>query len=58
MSTERRSDIDWNDAIKKEARDKNNEDLGEVQEIGIDYIFIQKCLMNKEKFYIPYSEVE
>lgn len=58
MSTERRSDIDWNDAIKKEARDKNNEDLGEVEEIGIDHIFIQKGLMNKEKFYIPYSEVE
>lgn len=43
---------------KKEARDKNNEDLGEVQGIGINYIFIQKGLMNKEKFYIPYSEVE
>lgn len=59
MSVERRrSDIDWNDVVKKEARGINDEDLGEVQEIGIDYIFVQKGLINKENFYIPYTEVD
>jgi uncharacterized protein (TIGR02271 family) len=58
MSSERRSDIDWNDVVKKEARGINDEDLGEVQEIGFNYIFVQKGLVSKEKFYIPFSEVD
>ena len=28
------SEIDWNNIIKKEATGKNDEDLGEVQDIG------------------------
>jgi uncharacterized protein (TIGR02271 family) len=58
MSSEQRSDIDWADVVKKEARGSNDEDLGEVQEIGINYIFIQKGLISKEKFYIPFTEVD
>lgn len=57
MSSEQRS-IDWNDVIKKEARGKNDEDLGEVQEVGDTYVLVQKGLINKEKIYIPQSEVE
>ena len=37
MSTEQ-GDINWNDVIKKEARGKNDEDLGEVQELSLIHI--------------------
>ena len=50
--------INWNDVIKKEARGKNDEDLGEVQEVGDTYVLVQKGIINKDKFYIPQSEVE
>ena len=43
---------------KKEARGKNDEDLGKVQELGDTYVLVQKGLISKEKFYIPQSEVE
>jgi len=58
MSREEARNINWNDVIKKEARGKNDEDLGEVQEVGDTYILVQKGLINKEKFYIPQNEVE
>jgi uncharacterized protein (TIGR02271 family) len=57
MSTEQ-GDINWDEVIKKEARGKNDEDLGEVQEVKDTYVLVQKGLINKEKFYIPQSEVE
>jgi uncharacterized protein (TIGR02271 family) len=57
MSTEQ-PDINWNDVIKKEARGKNEEDLGEVQEVRDTYVLVQKGLINKEKFYIPQDKVE
>jgi uncharacterized protein (TIGR02271 family) len=50
--------INWNDVIKKEARGKNDEDLGKVQEVGDAYVLVQKGLISKEKLYIPQSEVE
>src|SRR5919202_981834 len=52
------SSIDWSDVIKKEARGSNDEDLGEVQEVGENYILVQKGLINKDKFYIPKDMVE
>jgi uncharacterized protein (TIGR02271 family) len=52
------SDIDWKDVLKKEARGKNDEDLGEVQEIINNYILVQRGIINKEKFYIPQSQVQ
>jgi len=52
------SNIDWNDVIKKEARGSDDEDLGEVQEVGSNYVLVQKGLLNKEKFYIPKDKVE
>jgi uncharacterized protein (TIGR02271 family) len=50
--------IDWDDVIKKEARGINDEDLGEVKEVGDTYVLVQKGLINKEKFYVPQNEVE
>jgi uncharacterized protein (TIGR02271 family) len=58
MPSERRGDIDWNNTIKKEAKGLNDEKLGEVQEIGINFILVQKGSTSKDKFYIPYSQVE
>jgi uncharacterized protein (TIGR02271 family) len=58
MASSRTSKIDWNDVIKKEARGSGDEDLGEVQETGQDYVLVQKGMINKEKFYIPKDMVE
>jgi uncharacterized protein (TIGR02271 family) len=52
------SNIDWNDVVKKEARGSGDEDLGEVQEVGPNYVLVKRGLVNKEKFYIPKDEVE
>jgi len=52
------SSIDWNDVIDKEARSSNNEDLGEVQEVDENYIFVQRGMISKDKFYIPIDMVE
>jgi uncharacterized protein (TIGR02271 family) len=56
MSNEQ--NINWDDVIKKEARGINDEDLGEVKEVGDTYVLVQKGLINKEKFYVPQNEVE
>ena len=50
MASSRTSNIDWNDVIKKEARGSGDEDLGEVQETGQDYVLVQRGMINKEKF--------
>ena len=50
--------IDWNDVIKKEARDINDEDLGEVQQVEDNYVLVQRGRINKEKFYIPKDQAE
>jgi uncharacterized protein (TIGR02271 family) len=52
------SAIDWSDVIKKEARGSNDEDLGEVQEVGENYVLVQRGLINKDKFHIPKDMVE
>lgn len=52
------SNINWNEVIKKEARGANNEDFGEVQDVSNGYVFVQKGLINKEKFFIPQDKVE
>ena len=52
------STIDWSDVIKKEARGSNDEDLGEVQEVGENYVLVQRGMINKDKFYIPRDMVE
>ena len=52
------SNINWNDVIKKEARGLNDEDFGEVQEVSNGYVFVQKGIIDKEKFFIPQDKVE
>ena len=52
------NNIDWNDVIKKEARGIGEEDLGEVQEVGPNYVLVKKGVLNKEKFYIPKDLVQ
>lgn len=52
------SNIYWSNVIKKEARGSGDEDLGEVQEVGPNYVLIKKGLINKEKFYKPKDQVE
>lgn len=47
------SSIDWGDVIKKEARGLDTSDLGEVQEIGQNYIVTQRGTVDREKYYIP-----
>lgn len=46
--------IEWKDIIKKEARgyDKGD-DLGEVQEIGTDFVVTERGRISKHKFYLP-----
>jgi hypothetical protein len=46
---------DWNEVIKKEARGRNNADLGEVQEVNENLVITEKDTLNKEKFYLPKS---
>ena len=52
------SSIDWSDVIKEEARGSNDEDLGEVQEVGQNYVLVQRGMINKDKFYIPKDMVQ
>src|SRR5918911_1439259 len=46
---------DWNEVIKKEARGRNDADLGEVLEVREDIVVTEKGTLNKEKFYLPKS---
>ncbi|HSF00625.1 MAG TPA: hypothetical protein VLA48_06990 [Nitrososphaeraceae archaeon] len=50
--------INPEDVIKKEARGIDNTDLGEVQEVGIEYIVTQKGILDKDKYYIPKNLVD
>ena len=34
--------LNWSEVIKKEARGQNKEDLGEVQEVGQNYVLVQR----------------
>lgn len=52
------SKINWNDVIKKEARDNNYEELGEVQEVKDNYVIVQRGIIKKEIFYIPKDQAE
>jgi hypothetical protein len=49
MATSFTSSIDWDDVTKKEARGSNDEDLGEVQEVGQNYVLVQRGMVNKKK---------
>ncbi|CAN5822448.1 hypothetical protein BH23THE1_BH23THE1_00220 [soil metagenome] len=53
-----KGNIDWKNVIKKEVIGTNGLDLGEVVEIGDNFIVIQKGLFNKKRFIIPNSTAE
>ena len=52
------SRINWNEVVKKEAKGKNDEDLGEVQEVKDNYVLVQRGKIKKEIFYIPKDQAE
>lgn len=52
------STINWNDVIKREARGSNDEDFGEVQDISNGYVFVQKGMINRQKFFIPQEKAK
>ncbi|MGA2666298.1 MAG: hypothetical protein ABSF83_15280 [Nitrososphaerales archaeon] len=43
----------WNDMLKKEAKGLNDYSLGEVQELGMNFIVTQKGTISKHKYFIP-----
>jgi hypothetical protein len=46
--------IKWKDIIKKEARGyEKGDDLGEVQEIGQEFVVTERGRLKKNKFYLP-----
>jgi uncharacterized protein (TIGR02271 family) len=46
---------DWNEVMKKEARGRNDADLGEVMEVKDDIVVTERGTLKKEKFYLPKS---
>jgi uncharacterized protein (TIGR02271 family) len=46
---------DWDEVIKKEARGRNDANLGEVLEVRDDIVITERGTLNKEKFYLPKS---
>ena len=52
------SSIDWNEVVKKEARGKNDDDLGEVQEINQENVITKVGLIDKVTYSIPKSFVD
>lgn len=46
--------IEWKDIVKKEARGyEKGDDLGEVQEIGQEFVVTERGRLKKNKFYLP-----
>jgi hypothetical protein len=48
----------WDDILKKEARGKNDYDLGEVHDVEPEIVVTKRGLVDKDKFYLPKSLVE
>jgi hypothetical protein len=43
---------DWNEVIKKEARRRNDADLGEVLEVRDDIVVTERGTLSRERLYI------
>ena len=43
----------WSDVLKKEATGIDDCDLGEVQQIGTDFVVTENGIINKKKYCIP-----
>ncbi|WP_144729908.1 hypothetical protein [Candidatus Nitrosocosmicus arcticus] len=50
--------IDWNQAVKKEARGIRDDDLGEVQQIYQENVITKVGLIDKVTYSIPKSLVD
>jgi hypothetical protein len=48
----------WDDILKKEARGKNDYDLGEVHDVEPEIVVTKRGLVDKDKFYLPKTLVE
>ncbi|CAN5587656.1 hypothetical protein BH18THE1_BH18THE1_00900 [soil metagenome] len=48
----------WDEIVKKEARGKNDYDLGEVYEVQPEIVVTKKGVVDKDKFYLPKILVE
>jgi len=48
----------WDEIVKKEARGKNDYDLGEVQDVQPEIVVTKKDIVDKDKFYLPKMLVE
>lgn len=57
-SSSNKDNIDWNNAVKKEAIGTDGLDLGTVHAVGDTYIVTQKGLLNKKRYHIPISSAE
>ena len=53
-----RDNINWKNVVKKEVIGTDGLDLGEVVEIGDNFIVVQKGLLNKKRYIIPISTAE
>ena len=53
-----KENIDWKNVVKKEVIGTDGLDLGEVVEIGDNFIVVQKGLLNKKRYIIPISTAE
>jgi uncharacterized protein (TIGR02271 family) len=54
----KKDDINWNNVVKKEVIGTGGLDLGEVVQVGDNFVIIQKGLLNKKRYIIPISTVE
>lgn len=50
--------IDWMQVVKKEARGKHDDDLGEVQEIRTDNVITKVGLIDKTTYSIPKNIID
>jgi hypothetical protein len=52
--------IDWDEVIKKEAREINDDDadFGEVQLTIGDTVLTEKGITDKKRFYLPKSHID
>jgi hypothetical protein len=48
----------WDEIVKKEARGKDDYDLGEVQDVQPEIVVTKKGIVDKDKFYLPKMLVE
>ncbi|HEX5905042.1 MAG TPA: DUF2382 domain-containing protein [Candidatus Nitrosocosmicus sp.] len=53
-----KNNIKWDKVIKKGVVGTDGLDLGEVAEVGNNFVIIQKGLLNKKRYIIPISTVE